>query len=333
MVFRIYTDKIRLVNDNEEAVAQVDFPEVSEGVCEIAHIYGERSEQGREIANQLMEMAVQEIRDSGRKVSPNCVFARNWFSQHPEASDLVFSAASRAAGAAGETKVMTDTAQAARAQTAANKQAQQAQTSAAAKKTAASQKRSSNAAESSGAKSGSGKKTMEEAYDELDNRSLRRGRGSEMNEAEYRYVRSGGAGMKILARILMVVCALCMAGIIYYFGIGVYSSISSLMEGSLISLVACGAFLIFCVVEFFWIFTRRKFYYRDHVTRVDKGRGLIGFVIVLVIGFLSFSSKYGFANFSGMNLFISVMSNNINTIILLGIVGILLCVARRLISR
>ena len=329
MVFRIYTDKIRLVDDNEQAVAQIDFPEVEDGVCEIAHIYGEKSEQGREIANQLMEMAVQEIRDSGRKVQPNCVFAKNWIRQHPDAADLVHVPAAAAPG--GETKVISDAAAQAGRQSAA-------QTGAAAQSQNAQSRQEQSAKQSTSEKSTSGtrKKTMEEEYDELnnqDNRAFRRGRSREMDEDEYRYVRSGGIGMKVLARVLMVVCALCMAGIIYFFGVSAYGSISSLMEGSLISLIACGVFLIFCIVEFFWIFTRRKFYYRDHVTRVDKGRGLIGFVIVLIVGFLSFSSKYGFANFAGMNLFISIMANNINTIILLGIVGILLCVARKLISR
>lgn len=310
MVFRIYTDKIRLVNDKEEAVAQIDFPEVQKGVCEIAHIYGERSAQGKEIAYQMMEMAVKEIRDSNRKVIPACAFARSWFSQHPELQDLI----------AGET-----TAEPAQTQQQSAQEDQIRQNSS-----------DSNGKDHKVQVNISDKRRRGPVYDddyEEESGRKRRRRGGNADDYAPAPTQSGGRGMKVLSRVLMIVCAICMAGIIYTVARNAFASLSSLRSGSVVSLAATAGFLIFCIVEFFWIFTKKKFYYQDRVIRIDNGRGLVGFIIVLIVAFLCMNSSIGLSSIRGLDLFISIIHNDVNTVLLLGIVGFLLTLARKLIGR
>ena len=69
-------------------LAEVTFP-VTGGVANINHTFVDPSLRGQSVAGQLLAAAVEQIRSNGWRAHPTCSYAVKWFSQHPEASDLL----------------------------------------------------------------------------------------------------------------------------------------------------------------------------------------------------------------------------------------------------
>jgi predicted GNAT family acetyltransferase len=88
MEFTQTPGRIYACGPNETLLAEVTFP-VAGGVANINHTFVDPSLRGQSIAGQLLAAAVEQIRDNGWKARPTCSYAVKWFSQHPEASDLL----------------------------------------------------------------------------------------------------------------------------------------------------------------------------------------------------------------------------------------------------
>ena len=91
MEIRTYQNKIVLVDDDQFAIAEVDFPaaEGRDGVVEISHTFVDDSMRGRGVAGKLMEKTVEHLRRENLKGIPSCSYATAWFSKHREALDVL----------------------------------------------------------------------------------------------------------------------------------------------------------------------------------------------------------------------------------------------------
>lgn len=79
---RIYAER------DGKLVAEVTFP-AQDGVAVIDHTFVDGSLRGQGVAGQLVQSAVEQIRQTGLKARPVCSYAQRWFSEHPEAADLL----------------------------------------------------------------------------------------------------------------------------------------------------------------------------------------------------------------------------------------------------
>lgn len=91
MEFRTYKNRIVLVDDQELALAEIDFPAMEEepGTVEITHTYVDESLRGKGLAGKLMARLITHLQQHGLKAYPRCSYAVTWFSRHPEATALL----------------------------------------------------------------------------------------------------------------------------------------------------------------------------------------------------------------------------------------------------
>lgn len=91
MEFRTYKNRIVLVDDQELALAEIDFParEGEPGTVEITHTYVDESLRGKGLAGKLMTRLVHYLEQHELKAYPSCSYAVTWFSRHPEAAALL----------------------------------------------------------------------------------------------------------------------------------------------------------------------------------------------------------------------------------------------------
>lgn len=91
MEFRTYKNRIVLVDDEEQALAEIDFPAMEEepGTVEITHTYVDESLRGRGLAGKLMTRLITYLERNQLKAWPSCSYAVDWFAKHREAAHLL----------------------------------------------------------------------------------------------------------------------------------------------------------------------------------------------------------------------------------------------------
>ena len=91
MEFRTYKNRIVLVDDEEQALAEIDFPAMEEdpGTVEITHTYVDESLRGRGLAGKLMTRLIAYLERNQLKAYPSCSYAVDWFAKHSEAAHLL----------------------------------------------------------------------------------------------------------------------------------------------------------------------------------------------------------------------------------------------------
>ena len=75
-------NRIYIENEVGETIAEVTFPETSEGVFTIDHTIVDSSLQGQGVAGKLVQAAVDEIKRRGGKVEATCSYAVKWLEKH-----------------------------------------------------------------------------------------------------------------------------------------------------------------------------------------------------------------------------------------------------------
>ena len=91
MEFRTYKNRIVLVDDEEQALAEIDFPAMEEepGTVKITHTYVDESLRGRGLAGKLMTRLITYLERNQLKAWPSCSYAVDWFAKHSEAAHLL----------------------------------------------------------------------------------------------------------------------------------------------------------------------------------------------------------------------------------------------------
>ncbi len=75
--------RIYAQDEANNVIAEITFP-AKDGVADIDHTFVDESLRGQGIAGKLIEMAVEQIKKDGNKISATCSYAVNWLSKHSE---------------------------------------------------------------------------------------------------------------------------------------------------------------------------------------------------------------------------------------------------------
>ena len=70
-------------------LAEITFPEVSEGVVDINHTFVDDSLRGQGIAGQLLFAAAEKLRTENKKAVLTCSYAIKWFEKNPAYADVL----------------------------------------------------------------------------------------------------------------------------------------------------------------------------------------------------------------------------------------------------
>lgn len=89
MNFIYSQNRIFLLNDNNETIAEVTFPDIDENTVDINHTYVSDSLRGQGIAGKLMKAAAEQLQSQNKKAVLTCSFAVKWFERNPEYSNLL----------------------------------------------------------------------------------------------------------------------------------------------------------------------------------------------------------------------------------------------------
>lgn len=82
MNFITETNRIFSTDENGKVIAEITFPEVSEGVFEIDHTFVDDSLRGQGIAGQIVSLAADEIEKRGGKITASCSYAKHWLEKN-----------------------------------------------------------------------------------------------------------------------------------------------------------------------------------------------------------------------------------------------------------
>ncbi len=88
MPFITHANKIEYESDGK-ILAEITFPALDETTVNINHTFVDDSLRGQGIAGKLMELAVQELEQTGRKAVATCSYAEKWFEKNPEQAQKV----------------------------------------------------------------------------------------------------------------------------------------------------------------------------------------------------------------------------------------------------
>ena len=159
-----------------------------------------------------------------------------------------------------------------------------------------------------------------------------------LNTEEIKKKGAKGA-LKILSRLMQVICALCMFGSAVLFVMNALNytefvrvMITSQGQDHKIFLGGMAAFVVFCVIEGIWTLTTKKMKAGEEEYRVDTGHGLIGFIIV-ALSYPITLYVAGMHGESGAWQWVQYFITPMRYIPLLAVIGLLLCILRKLINR
>jgi len=88
MNFKHESDRIYLLNDKEECIAEVTFPQISENKVNINHTFVDSSLRGQGIADKLLTALAADLKNNNKKAVATCSYAVDWFEKHPEYRDI-----------------------------------------------------------------------------------------------------------------------------------------------------------------------------------------------------------------------------------------------------
>lgn len=89
MEFKTDREKTWLEDSEGRQIALLEHPEIKPGVVCITHTEVDPSYGGRGIASDMTLFVAQKLKREGFKAQLSCSYARKWFSNHPEFSDIV----------------------------------------------------------------------------------------------------------------------------------------------------------------------------------------------------------------------------------------------------
>lgn len=85
----IYEDnRIYAKNEFGATIAEVTFPNISEGVVNLNHTFVDDALNGRGIAASLLKVAAEALRQEHKKAYLTCSYAIKWFEKHPDYADV-----------------------------------------------------------------------------------------------------------------------------------------------------------------------------------------------------------------------------------------------------
>ena len=77
-------NRIYMNDENGKLVAEILFPETSDGVFTITRTFVDESLRGQGVASKLVQAAVDEIERQGGKVEATCSYAAKWLEKRAQ---------------------------------------------------------------------------------------------------------------------------------------------------------------------------------------------------------------------------------------------------------
>ena len=82
MNFKIGSNRVFKEDENGKIIAEITFPETENGVFCIDHTFVDDTLRGQGVAGQLVQLAVDKIKEQGGKVTATCSYAQRWLEKH-----------------------------------------------------------------------------------------------------------------------------------------------------------------------------------------------------------------------------------------------------------
>ena len=82
MKYTIQTNRIYSEDENGKLLAEITFPEIDNGVFCTNHTFVDNALRGKGIADQLMRLAVEKIKEKNGKVTAACSYAKIWLEKN-----------------------------------------------------------------------------------------------------------------------------------------------------------------------------------------------------------------------------------------------------------
>jgi len=89
MDFQYEKNRIFALNEAEQLVAEITFPETGPGEVTIDRTFVDDSLRGQGVAGKLVEEACKEIKKQNKKMAVTCSYAAKWLEQHDGYDDLI----------------------------------------------------------------------------------------------------------------------------------------------------------------------------------------------------------------------------------------------------
>ena len=322
MIYKIYHDRIVLADDDDLALAEVDFPAIegADHTVEITHTVVDESLQGQGIAGKLMLKLTEYLRKNHLTAIPSCSYAVKWFQKHPEASDVL---------SRDYMPELEDMPAAPRPKQTGNPAGGQGQDPYVHHPDPASVPYPGAYAPAPRLRRTAPEYTP--AYKETES-------GMPRNVA--------GTVMGVITRGLQLLCAFFLALIFIIYTYAVLLNLETLgqwetmvYDKNIAEMTFCGisgGILLIFFIEFFWMLTRKKVWDEDGSYRIDSGRGITAFVLVLFFYLLGLVAD-AFVTGDGMvlsGILAAAETYLANGIIIrtLGIAGLILSIIRKVIG-
>ena len=351
MEIRTYQNKIVLVDDEQFALAEVDFPAVDgrDGVVEISHTFVDGSMRGKGVAGKLMEKTVEHLRRENLKAIPSCSYATAWFGKHREAQDVLESTAAtelfpddegvddpveledefaRKTGEATNSGVASED----------GFQTKQSRTQPDATDADADETRQKiipfrKAAAGAGkVAAGTGKAALNVTGKVA---------GAVLND------KTVGAVLLVVSRIFQVVSAFLMAFLLILISVPALRALDAFGPlGSMLTdrnipeiayIASVAGTCLYMAISVIWILTRKKYASEDHLVSIDTGRGITAFLLVVLLEIATeMLADYPEPTDQvalGLYGFITILYQHTELAMRLAIGGLLLSVVRKIIGR
>lgn len=338
MEFRTYKNRIVLVDDQELALAEIDFPAMEEepGTVEITHTYVDESLRGKGLAGKLMTRLIHYLEQHELKAYPSCSYAVAWFSRHPEAAPLLSASYQKETGRTetralasqpSETIASLDVPDAVRPRSTAE----------------ASVSSASSQAQETLHRSVSSSASLDEEEEDPYFRDTEYGTEEEDGPVD------GGLGDHLLAGVSRILQLFSVAALLLLYILMIVPALQNLEAlGPIASMITdqnvaeisyITFFLIltvFILSSFFWILSRKKYVRYGSLETIDTGRGITTFAVLLLLELVAtlLSSIQNAVDPVLIGLAIAGTRLVVNRamILMAGIVGLVLSIARRVIQ-
>jgi len=82
-------NRIYGLDEHGTLLAEITFPEDGPSIVNIDHTFVSPALRGQGVADQLVRTAAQQLRSEGKRARLTCSYAVQWFSRHPEFSEVL----------------------------------------------------------------------------------------------------------------------------------------------------------------------------------------------------------------------------------------------------
>ena len=89
MDFQHEANRIFLLDEKKEKIAEITFPAEDENTVNINHTYVDNSLRGQGVAAKLVREAAKQLRRENKKAVVTCSYAKLWFQENEDYHDIL----------------------------------------------------------------------------------------------------------------------------------------------------------------------------------------------------------------------------------------------------